>query len=51
MIWRRLQVPGNTSLAQLHHIIQISYGWDDDYLHRFHIYGKDYGIALPMLEA
>lgn len=43
MIWRRLRVPGNTSLAQLHRAIQIAYHWDDDYLHQFHIYGKDYG--------
>ncbi len=44
MIWRRLRIPGNTSLAQLHHIIQIANNWDDEYLHQFHIYGKDYGI-------
>ena len=25
MIWRRLSLPGKTSLAQLHHIIQITY--------------------------
>jgi len=45
MIWRRLQIPGSTSLANFHHVIQIVFGWDDDHLHRFHIYGKDYGIA------
>ncbi|RLA42977.1 MAG: plasmid pRiA4b ORF-3 family protein [Gammaproteobacteria bacterium] len=45
MIWRRLRIPGSTSLADLHHMIQIVFGWDDDHLHRFHIYGKDYGIA------
>ncbi len=45
MIWRRLRVRGNASLAALHHIIQITMGWDNDYLHCFHIYGEDYGIA------
>lgn len=45
MIWRRLRVRGYTSLADLHHIIQIAMGWDNDYLHCFHIYGEDYGIA------
>lgn len=45
MIWRRFQIPGNTSLADFHHIIQIAYGWDNEYLHQFHIYGKDYGIG------
>ncbi len=44
MIWRRLWVRGNTSLANLHHIIQIAMCWDDDHLHCFHIYGEDYGI-------
>jgi len=47
MIWRRLRIRGDTSLADLHHIIQIAMGWDDDYLHHFHIYGEDYGIAYP----
>lgn len=45
MIWRRLRVVGTTSLADLHHIIQIAMGWDNDYLHCFHIFGKDYGIV------
>ena len=45
MIWRRLRVPGKTSLAKLHQAIQIAYSWDDEYLHQFHIYGKDYGIS------
>lgn len=45
MIWRRLRVAGNTSLADLHYIIQIAMGWDDEHLHCFHIYGEDYGIS------
>lgn len=44
MVWRRLRISGNTSLATLHKCIQILYGWDDVHLHQFHIYGKDYGI-------
>lgn len=36
MVWRRLRIPENTSLAQLHNIIQIAYNWDDEYLHQFH---------------
>ncbi len=44
MIWRRFQLSENTSLADLHHIIQISMGWDDEYLHKFNIYAKAYGI-------
>lgn len=45
MIWRRLQIDGNTSIADLHYIIQIAMGWNDDYLHHFHIHGMDYGIS------
>jgi len=45
MIWRRLRVQGNTSLGDLHHIIQIAMGWGNEYLHCFHIYGEDYSIA------
>ena len=47
MIGRKLRVRGNTSLADLHHIIQIAMGWDDEYLHYFHIYGQDYGVYRP----
>ncbi|MCG3471631.1 plasmid pRiA4b ORF-3 family protein [Xenorhabdus bovienii] len=45
MVWRRLRIAADTSLAALHYIIQIVQGWDDDHLHLFHIYGKDYGIS------
>ncbi|EGO9689650.1 plasmid pRiA4b ORF-3 family protein [Escherichia coli] len=45
MVWRRLRIAANTSLAALHFIIQIIQGWGDDHLHQFHIYGKDYGIT------
>ena len=47
MIWRRRQLAGTTSLADLHCIIQIAMGWDDDYLHHFHIHGVDCGISKP----
>jgi hypothetical protein len=45
MVWRRICVAGNTSLADLHYIVQTLFGWDNEYLHQFHIYGKDYGIS------
>ncbi|ECL5586361.1 plasmid pRiA4b ORF-3 family protein, partial [Salmonella enterica] len=31
MVWRRLRISANTSLAALHYIIQIVQGWGDDY--------------------
>jgi Plasmid pRiA4b ORF-3-like protein len=44
MIWRRLLVHGDTTLADLHYILQIAFGWSDFHLHRFILYGKEYGI-------
>lgn len=45
LIWRRLLVTGDTSIARLHAILQIAMGWEDVHLHRFRIHGKDYGIC------
>jgi len=45
MVWRRLLLHGDTSLGALHFIIQFAFGWDNEYLHSFHIYGEDYGIG------
>ncbi len=45
MVWQRLRVPGNTSLATLHDALQIINGWDDFYLHQFHINGQDYAAS------
>jgi hypothetical protein len=45
LVWRRLQVTSETTIAQLHHILQIAMGWEDLHLHQFRIYGKAYGIA------
>ena len=44
LIWRRLLVPDDYSIADLHFILQIAFDWDDWNLHRFFIYAKDYGI-------
>ena len=45
MIWRRLLLRSDHSIAHLHYTIQIAMGWSDSHLHRFHIHGKDYGVA------
>jgi hypothetical protein len=45
LIWRRLLVIDATTIAQLHTIIQIAFGWRDSHLHQFVIHGKHYGIA------
>ncbi|HEY7126681.1 MAG TPA: hypothetical protein VH540_22275 [Ktedonobacterales bacterium] len=32
-IWRRLLVQSDSTIADLHAILQISFGWTDDHLH------------------
>lgn len=46
-IWRRVLVRSDSSLADLHYIIQILMGWEDVHLHRFMLHGKVYGINKP----
>jgi hypothetical protein len=44
LVWRRLLVTSDTSLADLHDALQIAFDWSGEHLHRFRIHGKDYGI-------
>jgi hypothetical protein len=37
LIWRRLLVPSDASIAQHHDILQVAFGWDNMHLHRFEI--------------
>ena len=43
LIWRRLLVRSDTTLTQLHRMLQLLFDWSNFYLHHFHMYGKDYG--------
>ena len=45
IIWRRLLVRGDSTIADLHDTLQIAFGWSGDHLHRFLIHGKQYGVA------
>jgi Plasmid pRiA4b ORF-3-like protein len=45
LIWRRLLVHSDTTLAYLHAILQIVFAWSDEHLHCFHIYGQEYGSS------
>ncbi|MGH3771012.1 MAG: plasmid pRiA4b ORF-3 family protein [Pseudonocardiaceae bacterium] len=49
-VWRRLQVPSATSLAQLHRIIQTAMGWHDCHLHQFEVDGEYYADPEQMLD-
>jgi len=46
-MWRRLEVRGNTTLGELHSIIQIAMGWTDSHLHHFVVKNKFYGPTDP----
>jgi Plasmid pRiA4b ORF-3-like protein len=45
MVWRRVKIRSDSTIADLHYIIQIAMGWTNSHLHRFIIHGKQYGIA------
>ncbi|MEP6474426.1 MAG: plasmid pRiA4b ORF-3 family protein [Gemmatimonadota bacterium] len=42
-IWRKLEVPAELSLGQLHRVLQIAMGWTDTHLHQFEHDGVWYG--------
>lgn len=44
MVWRRLLVRSDSTIADLHYTIQIAIGWSDVHLNRFHIHGQDFGV-------
>jgi hypothetical protein len=44
MIWRRLLVRSDSTIADLHYTLQIAMGWSDVHLNRFHIHGQDFGV-------
>jgi len=39
LIWRRLLVRADTTIAGLHAVVQAAFGWDGEHLHRFVIHG------------
>jgi hypothetical protein len=45
LIWRRLVVWADSSIADLHAVLQVAFGWSGEHLHRFVIHGAEYGIA------
>jgi hypothetical protein len=42
-VWRRLLIPGEMTLGDLHQAIQAAMGWDGGHLHAFDIAGRQYG--------
>jgi hypothetical protein len=49
-IWRRIQVPGNYTLAQMHAVLQVVMGWTNSHLHAFTVGGISFGHPDPELD-
>ena len=49
-VWRRLQIPAQTRLDELHQIIQAAFGWVDHHLHVFEVGRERFGPADPELD-
>ncbi|WP_026354096.1 plasmid pRiA4b ORF-3 family protein [Massilia niastensis] len=43
-VWRRIQVDGDITLRNLHHILQASFGWTSSHLHQFDIEDDTYAM-------
>ena len=46
-IWRRLLVPADLTLAQLHDVLQAAMGWEDGHMHEFSIGRRHFGRPNP----
>src|ERR1035437_64275 len=44
-IWRRVVVRSDSSLSQLHQVVQTLFGWADSRPHRFVLRGRSLGVA------
>ena len=50
-IWRRIQVPVQFTFGQLHDVIQVAFGWENQHLHQFKVLVlADTGINLVQFE-
>jgi hypothetical protein len=50
-IWRRLLVPADLTLEQLHDILQLAMGWEDCHMHEFRIGQQRFGKPDPTEQA
>ncbi|HEY8111543.1 MAG TPA: plasmid pRiA4b ORF-3 family protein [Actinomycetes bacterium] len=46
-VWRRVLVPGEMTLAELHEVVQVVMGWTDSHLHEFETGRACYGVPDP----
>ena len=45
LVWRRLLIVSETSLALLHEVLVLVFAWCGEHLHIFQIYGRGYGVS------
>jgi Plasmid pRiA4b ORF-3-like protein len=45
LIWRRLLIRSDTTIAEMHATLQTTLGWSDEHLNRFVIHGREYGVS------
>ena len=45
LIWRRLLLCGDHTLADLHYVLQIVFGWNGEHLHGFRLHGREYSVS------
>jgi hypothetical protein len=43
-IWRQVLVRSDSTIADIHYILQLIIGWTDIHLPSFFIHGKEYGV-------
>jgi hypothetical protein len=46
-VWRRVRVPAEIKLGDLHRVLQIVMGWRDAHLHQFEVAGELIGVPDP----
>jgi hypothetical protein len=46
-VGRRIQVPGEASLAALHEVVQSVMAWTNSHLHEFEVDGARFGMPDP----
>ena len=51
LIWRRILVRSDSTIADLHATLQLALGWSDDHLHRFVAHGREYGVEPNTAES
>ena len=47
LIWRRVLVPAEVTLAQLHDVLQAAMGWEDCHMHEFRMGRRYFGRPDP----